>query len=642
MRTYKLYIALAFLVPFVSCNPEEEKTGNGTSITVTVQTGEVTDIDPTSAKLNASCSITNAKGTEGIACFYYSCTDDTAKNIKKNGTCVQVGHINNAGETFSTFLTGLNPDTKYYYMAAVSIDGEEYYSIVSSFSTKEKSNGLTATGPAMNITEFRAILSGYANLTPDLWDVTMGILYSKEENPSLANSIELTSKELDGNNMFTVLAQYLECNTTYYYKSFVKYGGVYRFGEVRSFTTRDFSAYVTTIEASDIGSCSAKLNATLSIDSVESLDSSVQFIYSTDESSLDITNNRISATHDNNGTFWRYVLLKPNTTYYYIACAKVKGRMYYGETKCFTTSNFKVITDDVTSINDFEVTFHGSLDINDNDTFMTDCIRFTQIKVDIAFGTTPESLTISDDWLFCHRTFNDYDFSFGLSSINFHCNTTYYYAIYATVTPDFSLDSYIYSGEVKSFTTKDFALAAVDIGLSVKWANANLGAMSPEKCGDRYAWGETETKSEYSWKNYKWCNGSSTTLTKYNTQESDGIVDNKVVLEDIDDIAHLKLGGRWRMPTRSELNELISTWNNPGYGWRSFKLDGVKGWLITYYANNNSIFLPTIGDINYRFYWSSSLSTNTPSEAYTLDALEFPQGITTPRDFSGLIRPVTE
>ena len=45
---------------------------------------------------------------------------------------------------------------------------------------------------------------------------------------------------------------------------------------------------------------------------------------------------------------------------------------------------------------------------------------------------------------------------------------------------------------------------AVDLGLSVKWADRNLGATSPEGYGDYYAWGETTTKSRYSWNNYKW------------------------------------------------------------------------------------------------------------------------------------------
>ena len=96
---------------------------------------------------------------------------------------------------------------------------------------------------------------------------------------------------------------------------------------------------------------------------------------------------------------------------------------------------------------------------------------------------------------------------------------------------------------------------AVDLGLSVKWSSLNLGAVSPEDYGAYFAWGETETKSDYSWLTYKW-GTSPTTLKKYNTKRSKGTVDNKTVLDPEDDVVHVKLGGKWRMPTDAEWKEL--------------------------------------------------------------------------------------
>ena len=37
----------------------------------------------------------------------------------------------------------------------------------------------------------------------------------------------------------------------------------------------------------------------------------------------------------------------------------------------------------------------------------------------------------------------------------------------------------------------------VDLGLSVRWATCNLGASTPEKFGDCYAWGETISRTIY-------------------------------------------------------------------------------------------------------------------------------------------------
>ena len=164
---------------------------------------------------------------------------------------------------------------------------------------------------------------------------------------------------------------------------------------------------------------------------------------------------------------------------------------------------------------------------------------------------------------------------------------------------------------------------AVDLGLSVKWASCNVGASKPEEYGDYFAWGETGPKHNYDWSTYIWCNGSNTTLTKYNNTSSYGtVVDNKTVLEPDDDAAHVALGGKWRMPTDEEWKELRyqCTWV-----WTSnYNGTGVAGRIVTA-TNGNSIFLPAAGYLDNTshyiagyggYYWSSSLLTFTPYRAW--------------------------
>ena len=152
----------------------------------------------------------------------------------------------------------------------------------------------------------------------------------------------------------------------------------------------------------------------------------------------------------------------------------------------------------------------------------------------------------------------------------------------------------------------------VDLGLSVKWATCNVGASSPEEYGDYYAWGETKTKDVYDLNTYKWCQGSENTLTKYFT-------DNKTVLDPEDDVAHVKWGGSWRMPTEEEMTELCHncTWTETTQG-------GKNGYKVTG-PNGNSIFLPAAGVYvgstlynagSYGIYWSSSLDSSYPDGAY--------------------------
>ncbi len=163
---------------------------------------------------------------------------------------------------------------------------------------------------------------------------------------------------------------------------------------------------------------------------------------------------------------------------------------------------------------------------------------------------------------------------------------------------------------------------AVDLGLSVKWASCNVGAEKPEEYGDYFAWGEVKPKSVYYWSRYKYCNGSYYTLTKYNTKYYYGREDNKSTLEAQDDAATANWGGAWRMPTKEEQDELREKCK-----WVWTTLNGVNGYKVIG-PNGNSIFLPAAGYMvggtlnnagSYGYYWSSSLNTYYPDNAYYVD-----------------------
>ena len=119
----------------------------------------------------------------------------------------------------------------------------------------------------------------------------------------------------------------------------------------------------------------------------------------------------------------------------------------------------------------------------------------------------------------------------------------------------------------------------------------------------------------YDWSVYKWCNGSYDSLNKYNTESYFGRVDNKMVLDEADDVAKAKLGGKWRMPTDAEWTELRSKCT-----WSWITQSGVSGYRVTSKINGNSIFLPAAGGRDgtslsnvgsLGLYWSSSLDTAT-------------------------------
>ena len=147
---------------------------------------------------------------------------------------------------------------------------------------------------------------------------------------------------------------------------------------------------------------------------------------------------------------------------------------------------------------------------------------------------------------------------------------------------------------------------AVDLGLSVNWACCNVGANTPEEFGGYYAWGETKEKSKYDGYTYKW---NYDDITKYCTDSVFGRVDNKTILDSEDDVAHVKWGGNWRMPSQEEMDELIDKCS-----WKWTTYNGIEGYIVTG-PNSNSIFLPAAGSYDgtrhhsagsWCEYWSSS------------------------------------
>ncbi len=139
----------------------------------------------------------------------------------------------------------------------------------------------------------------------------------------------------------------------------------------------------------------------------------------------------------------------------------------------------------------------------------------------------------------------------------------------------------------------------VDLGLTsgTLWASCNVGATSPEETGDYFAWGETTPKESYDEDNYTY-------------------TDNPSVLPASADAATANWGGKWRMPTRNDIQELINecTWT-----WDTEKI----GYTVTG-KNGKSIFLVAAGcrygtDLSYINYWGYYRSSSLYRSGYSYD-----------------------
>ena len=148
------------------------------------------------------------------------------------------------------------------------------------------------------------------------------------------------------------------------------------------------------------------------------------------------------------------------------------------------------------------------------------------------------------------------------------------------------------------------------------WAETNVGAETATDAGNYYAWGEIETKSNFTWTPYKWTSDNGSTFTKYTT-------DGKTVLDKEDDAAYMNWGSFCRMPTNDEFIELR---NNCTWTWTTE--NSVNGYKVTSNKNGNSIFLPASGyrthDGSYHYndygsYWTGTLDSDSNNYACHLN-----------------------
>ena len=121
----------------------------------------------------------------------------------------------------------------------------------------------------------------------------------------------------------------------------------------------------------------------------------------------------------------------------------------------------------------------------------------------------------------------------------------------------------------------------IDLGLpsGTKWACCNVGADKPEAYGGKYAWGETNEKSNCNWNTYIHCDGSEVTCHDLGFD----------IAGTQNDVAHVQWGGSWVMPSLEQMNELL---DNCSSEWTT--LNGINGYKFTA-TNGGSVFLPAAG-----------------------------------------------
>ena len=327
-------------------------------------------------------------------------------------------------------------------------------------------------------------------------------------------------------------------------------------------------------------------------------------------------------TVQSNGTIEAVIQgLSPETTYSYALFFKTGKKRYLGGSGTFTTKSFKPVlnTGEASSIRYWDAQLEGSFENLDQ----ADAALFTQ-----GVMLAPDD-SFNDEAVIKTFKLDEYSPRFSLPADGLEAGRKYYYHTFIK-SEEMNL---AYYGPVKSFSSKSLDEMAVDMGLSVKWANCDLGEQEYIQYGSNidmklFSWGCTQpiTSSTLNVPKDKY---------KYWDASSGSYIDiGSDICGTEYDAAHVILGGKWRMPTKEEMDELLACETKTHIKDQTIEKFTIVG------PSGNSI------DFFNMYYWTGNMGEdNKPWEMMGLGLPEsghYPTDLFSPRERVLLIRPVCE
>lgn len=202
-----------------------------------VTTGDASDITSLRATVAGSFVLpsTSYGSIQCGICYSSANSVPTILDSKFTATTVSDG-------TFYVILQNLNYDTRYYYRAFITVDGQTIYGEPCSFTTSVASaSNVAVTGTIASPVEKSNIsVTCIANIDNIIFStITIGVCWSTTNNPTPNDNI-VTVQEIDADGKYEIMLTKLKYNTTFYYRAYVKTDIDIYYGEVKSFQTAKY------------------------------------------------------------------------------------------------------------------------------------------------------------------------------------------------------------------------------------------------------------------------------------------------------------------------------------------------------------------------------------------------------------------
>ena len=426
---YGLLLCYGLIVTSCVEGPLENEGNNSVNRPVTVTLGEIT---ATSVHFDMTFDA-SAISQYQEAGLIFSMSDELDVALS-DATIFQINR-----ESCSKVFTDLEFNTKYYYTTYLKSNGFYFYGDVKAFTTDDVNLELSMEAFTATTACISGIVEGLSDSDKSLIEV--GMFYSLEESDvKQGRGTKCKATNISSKNEVSFLLSNLKYGTNYYYRSYVKQGDRYVYGEVKLFVAGNLSLNLT---ADSITATTAHISGIVEglSDSDKSL-IEVGMFYSLEESDVKQgrgTKCKATNISSKNEVSFPLSNLKYGTKYYYCSYIKQDDELIYGEVKSFTTIGVGVSLSFISSTAttaQFAGTLVGVSDEDNSIVKIGGIYSLKQSDVESCNGTVAPVATISAGNII----------SIQISALQH--NSTYYFRPFVK-----QGNNYTY-GEIMSFKTK--------------------------------------------------------------------------------------------------------------------------------------------------------------------------------------------